>query len=88
MPSSLIPWQLNRKILDNESVFREAFRDELMCMMHFQTLVLLSAEARLQREASYGRHLLQWQSRVYYGTARDPTPMMVIRSVDFVGLLF
>lgn len=31
-------------------MFRGAFRDELMCMMHFQILVLLSAEARLQRE--------------------------------------
>ncbi|CAM9325405.1 unnamed protein product, partial [Ectocarpus sp. 12 AP-2014] len=40
------------EILDNESVFRGAFREELMCMMHFQILVLLSAEARLQREAS------------------------------------
>lgn len=34
-------------------MFREAFRDELMCMMHFQILVLLSAEARLQREVSF-----------------------------------
>lgn len=49
-----LPIFLPRKIqiLDNESVFRGAFREELLCMMHFQILVLLSAEARLQREAS------------------------------------
>lgn len=34
-------------------MFRGAFRDELMCMMHFQILVLLSAEARLQREVNF-----------------------------------
>ncbi|CAM9221450.1 unnamed protein product, partial [Hapterophycus canaliculatus] len=46
-------------ILDSESVFRRAFRDELMCMMHFQILVLLSAEARLQREGILFRKFLK-----------------------------
>lgn len=40
------------QVLDNDTVFREEFENELMCMMHFQILVLLSAETRLQREVS------------------------------------
>lgn len=40
------------QILNEERELQRAFRDELMCMMHLQVLALISAEARLQREAS------------------------------------
>lgn len=43
------------QIPDMENVFRGEFREELMCIMHFQILVLLSAEARLQREVGVSR---------------------------------
>lgn len=49
-------------------MFRGAFRDELMCMMHFQILVLLSAEARLQREV---RLLLRYRSHTRPDSAQS-----------------
>ncbi|CAM9220023.1 unnamed protein product [Chrysoparadoxa australica] len=37
----------------------QAYYEELRCMIHFQTLILLAAEARLQREATFFRKFLK-----------------------------
>lgn len=60
-----------KQILDMEDVFRGEFREELMCIMHFQILVLLSAEARLQREVGVSRLWYCHFSWRHHSTMRD-----------------
>ncbi|CAM9215817.1 unnamed protein product, partial [Discosporangium mesarthrocarpum] len=47
------------EINDQEELFQHEFAEELRCIMHFNMLVLLSAEARLQREGILFRKFLR-----------------------------